>query len=464
MMAGTLLLHFYVLPILSGFAEPLTTSRLSVQPYCLAGPVSDPLCAQDSSSLIQVRERKTQVEQPHLNAALVEEPDFETTVVSFPWEEGATPLASCNSFDRHLPSEADENLKQAAQIFCNAGFGKLVEFYVDPAFQSNYKRLVDADGWIPEAFLTYMYANDKEAKVAAEEDLLVRSVHHFSTRPIVVTLFGYRIPESFTAKKFPNLVVMQSRSCRDVTGQSFNFNKLTSMLFTKIRTGLVLDADQFVNAGIDIMFPRIAQEITKDYPYAIMPAHWMSRDPSAKDMILAQREYAFNFVSYEAPVVTMHWGHAHPTWTHYSLPWLATWTSYALNLQLAPTWLQVQGHLEDEDILNIASWAHKATKQWCKFDVTSPDDFRSYMTRYKFPPENVANPGQDGKWYPKGLAYLFFSAHDAKDPNKTMSWLQQLWPDVKATESPRHSILYDGHWFDSAKELYAYDPELRCLA
>lgn len=460
-MTGTLLLHFYILLVV--LADDVTKSRLSAQSYCLAGPVSALSCAQDHS-LIQIRDRKNQVGQPHLNTALVEEPDFETTIVSFPWKVGATPLASCKTINRDTPSEADENLKKAAQTFCHAGLGKLVEFYVDPAFQANYVRLVDADGWIPEAFLTYMYAKDEKANVAAEEDLLVRSVHHFSTRPIVVTLFGYRIPESFSPEKFPNLVVMQSRDCRDVTGKSFNFNKLTSMLFTKVRTGLVLDADQFVNAGIDTMFPRIAQEITKDYPYAIMPAHWMSRDPTAKDMILAQREYAFNFVSYEAPAVTMHWGHAHPTWTHYALPWLATWTSYALQPDLAPTWLQVQGHLEDEDILNIASWAHKATKQWCKFDITSPDDFQRYMMRYDDSPVDLDRPGYDGKWYPKGLAYMFFSAHDAKDPETSMHWLQQLWSDVKATEAPRRSIFYDSRWFDSAKELYSYDPELRCLA
>jgi hypothetical protein len=388
--------------------------------------------------------------------------EFDTQTI---WKRGLSPLTSCNSNSSHT-SEADRSLNEAVQIFCNAGLGELVEFYVHPDFEANYRRLVDAEGWIPEAFVTYVRANGNKAKVAAQEDVLVRSIHHFSHKPVVVALFGSYLPESFKVNKFPNLVVMQGRDCHDYTDESFNFNKMTSMIFTKVRAGMVLDADQFVNAGVDKMFPRISEETTKEYPYPIMPAHWMSRDPQGKDMIKEQREYAFNFVSYEAPVRTMHWGHAHPTWTYYAFPWLAQWTSYALRpvQTKSPHWLQVQGHLEDEDVLNMGLWASKATKQWCKFDLTSPDEFKTYVKRHDNPTPHPDQISYDGRWYPRGIALLYYTAHDAKDPAKSADWLQKLWQDdnMEKQKSDR-SILYDGHWFSSAHELYAYDPNLKCL-
>lgn len=391
----------------------------------------------------------------------LEQPGRDAKQISMPWEtDGARPLVSCQTLNSDLSnSEANGNLREAISIYCNAKLGELVEFYVDPQFQATYDRLRDSDGWIDRAFVTYMGLKEPHDKIGAEEDLLVQSVHHFSQKPVLVTNFGSWLPSTWTPERFPNMVIMHARSAKKLTGKSFNFNKMSAMLFTKVKTGIVLDADQWVNHGLDYLFDRVEQETTAAYPYPILPVHWMSRDPESDDMGGYPPHYSFNFQSAEAPARTMRWGHAHPTWTYYALPFVARWTSYVLAPEKtqSPKWLQEQGWVEDEDMLNMASWAEGATKQWCKFDMPSPTTFEMYLNQ----PEHTEVLSVDRKWYPRGIAYVFFTAHDAKDPQVSFGFLSRLWDDG---DDNRKAILYDGKWFGSAKVLKKFDPELNCIA
>jgi len=361
---------------------------------------------------------------------------------------------------------ADAHLRRAFSVFCSAGLSQLAQFYVDPKFASNHKRLTDSDGWINQAVVSYVGLNSVDDKIAKEMDLLIQSVHHFSDLPIVVVNFRSIVPSAWNPERFPRLVLMHARDVYDVTGMSFNFNKLTSMLFTKVKTGVVLDADQWINYGLDYLLDRAAEETTAEYPYPIMPVHWMSRDPESSDMQGGEawpRRYAYPLWDKEAPQRTMRWGHAHPTWTHYALPFLAEWTLYALApyRTSAPGWLVDQGDLEDEDLLNLALWAKTATKQWCKFDIVSPSDFSAYIQQ-SAEGSNVA-PSVDSKWFPKGIAYVFFTAHDAKDPGTSMRFLRRLWKPKRSTNQ-RKAILFDNKWFANGAELRAYAPELGCMA
>merc|ERR1740121_2186798 len=121
----------------------------------------------------------------------------------------------------------------------------------------------------------------------------------------------------------------------------------------------------------------------------------------------------------------------------------------------APSWLLKQGHMEDEDLMNVALWASNATKQWCKFDVPGLNKFEMYVKQ-----EGHANIYSDSKFYPDGIPYVFFTAHDAKKPDESYEWLQKLW---SGDDDSRKVIHHNGKWFGSAQELHAYDPSLRCM-
>jgi len=408
-------------------------------------------------------------------------PDGTAERIQMPWDLHLSPLSgeeSCpthaevQGLERVAPGEnavsvkADANLKRAFSEFCAAGLGQLAQFYVDPKFASSHGRLADSNGWINKAALSYVGLDSAEDKIAKEMDLLIQSVHHFSDLPIVVANFGDMVPSAWTPERFPRLVLMHARSAQGITGESFNFNKLTSMLFTKVKTGVVLDADQWANYGLDYLLDRAAEETTAEYPYPIMPVHWMSRDPESSDMQGDDAwppEYAYQLYNLEAPKRTMRWGHAHPTWTHHALPFLAEWTSYALapGRTKAPGWLTEQRPLEDEDLLNVALWAKKATKQWCKFDVVSPSDFNAYIQQ-SAEGTNVV-PSVDSKWFPKGIAYVFFTAHDAKHPKESFGFLSKLWK-LRESRKPHKAIFFDDKWFANGTDLRAYAPELRCMA
>lgn len=395
-----------------------------------------------------------------LSKELLKQPDFETVEVDMPWANGSQqPLARCPQKTDAVAGpdskDAESNLRQAVITFCEVGLGSLVEFYVDPRFERNHRRLRGPDGWIDEAYLTYMGLKDAHDRIAAEEDLLAQSVRHFSNKVLIVANFNTRVPKHWDPDQYPNMVLMHARSSTTVQ-QSFNFNKLTAMLFTKVKSGMVLDADQFVNQGVDSLLERASEETTHEYRFPIMPVHWMSRDPDSDDMAGYPPFYTWKFESKNAPARTMRWGQAHPTWSYPALPWLARWTTYVLApaQSHAPKWLQEQGHLEDEDLLNVALWADGATKQWCRFDLDTPSMFADYLKQ-----QRQEMSGRDKKFYPKGIAHVYFTAHDAKEPEESYNWLSKLWH----SKSQRKVIRYDGQWFSSGAELKEYDQSLKCI-
>merc|ERR1719487_3233296 len=95
------------------------------------------------------------------------------------------------------------------------------------------------------------------------------------------------------------------------------------MILSRVRTGIQLDADHFVVPGVDNLFQRTQEEVTESYPFPIMPVHWMSRDDDPKFPVMPYAGYAFHCKA--CPNRTMRWGQAHPTWTHWALPFIAKW-------------------------------------------------------------------------------------------------------------------------------------------
>jgi len=217
---------------------------------------------------------------------------------------------------------------------------------------------------------------------------LIRSVHMFSDAPVIVFVFGAtHISIDWDPDAFPNLIVVHGGDLKEMTrGEkiSFNFNKFRSMMF-RIRTGVQLDADMIVAKHVDNLFVATAREITADYPFPILPVHWMTRykDPNNPHGYSA---YATQYPgdpdgTAEWPV-RLRWCHAHPTWTHHALPF---WTDTLIHKMDYAKWKNLARVVErfgpdakqnprqylgeDEDMMNIMLWRYKQHKQWCKWDL-----------------------------------------------------------------------------------------------
>lgn len=373
-----------------------------------------------------------------------------------PWRNRTEkPLASCRT-DK-IQTVKDLSLKEALNHYCESDLGSLTEFYVDPRFQNNFDRLSDEHGWIPEAFVTYvdLKEDSKRAyKIAHQVNLLARSVHHFSTRPLVVASLGQYLPNEWDAKRFPRMILVHARP---ILKEYKTFNPIRAMLFTKVANGMIVDGDQIVNTGIDDIFHRTKEEVTRAYPYPILPVNWMARDPEENPSQTAHNWY-FKGNSSDLPTRSMRWCHLQPTWTHHALPFIAQWSAWEMQQDIAvpPDWLMEQGSLDAEELLNVALWSANATKQWCKYTSSSANEFEIFLQQAT--PTKVMS---DSKYYPKGVPMVFYSSTNVRDVAAGSEMLEKLWTDQAEVRAPH--ILYDGHWFSSGAELKKYDRELKCM-
>lgn len=355
--------------------------------------------------------------------------------------------------------------------------------WTDEVFAEAYSRLYDGPtGWIDRAFITY-FAGPPDGKHAKMVELLVVSVHKFSQYPIIVVHFGMSAPLNWSPEMFPRLVLIHMGPLPPNSGRSFNFNKMRAMIAARIKVGVQLDADQFVAPGVDALFDRTEEEITREYPRPILPSHFADRGP--KDLGRYWERYCpgnptdlKRFCAYQ----TTRWGHAHPTWTFWALPFLGRWLRLNLRDETLPrrirdadkgelgvmTALRITDVPEDEDLLNIGIWEEGGEKQWCKIDQVGVDEFDALLggmdstgaCRKGWKCSNII---ADPRFHPAGVAKAFFTAHHAVDPYKqTPKYLQRL-ADMKGNGTLPPPIMFNGHFFRDGDAVKREHPDATCL-
>merc|ERR1711920_578275 len=258
---------------------------------------------------------------------------------------------------------------------------------------------------------------------------LVRSVDLFSSRPIVVVAYGKEFIAPASWQGMPNVIVYRMLPGNG-HGVSFNFNKIRSMVSSRVIIGIQLDTDQIIAPGMDQLFVGTRREITATHPWPMLPVHWMSRDAKKPEPYW---EYAFR--DWSGPR-SLRWGHAHPTWTFWALLFLGDLLKERLGSsdrgrrgQDIEVWpleeAREHGVLEvlkrgrkakrtldykpwmreDEDMLNVGLWRDNSRKDWCKYDL-EPDLFKNIAM--------APDLYYDKRWYPEGVPVVFISMHNTK--------------------------------------------------
>ncbi|CAE7219870.1 folE [Symbiodinium natans] len=414
----------------------------------------------------------------------------------------------------HSHNDAEDLLERGMARICeDPQLVPEVEVWLECDFVSQWLRWTTAASpWIEEAYVTYV-GGPKDSNYEWQATNLIRSIDLFSSRPLVIVIFGDQFVPPLSWQSMRNVIAYRMRPIS--RGVSFNFNKVRSILASRVMVGIQLDTDQLIFKGMDQVFEGTRREVGEFYPWPILPVHWMSRDDTPGN---PYAHYAFK--GWDGPQ-SMRWCHAHPTWTHFALPWFGDLlhermlaatgrktSTLVFDLeQVRETGIsvvalvrkgdkaKVKRHVEmsnamweDEDMMNVNLWRHKVNNSWCKFDL-EPNLFllrRSLDKRMYFDP----------KWYPDGMPVLFLSIHNTKnfDPADLLLRLMELCQNgVEDLECPAkdsefmmpicragvqqerelrmsiqdyaakacccleprwsHPVFWSGHWYESLREV-----------
>ena len=353
---------------------------------------------------------------------------------------------------------------------------KLFSADVIPEFKQVMDQLTE-NGWFKEAYVSYVdgFHDSPYVDMATE---LIKSVHYFSTRPIVVFVFGEFVPNAWTPKRFPRLVVLQSGFLpqENYIYRSFNFNKIRAILLSKVKHGGVfLEADSWILPGADALFDTVQKHIEeKRYAFPLLPLHY--KNVISKSSGIGNSNWWSRYCPDPAkpcPKQTMKFAQSLPIWNHRSLEFFGRWLGHHFRDQLlspvivegflVAEKLRVGDVMEDDELLNIGLWEDGAEKQLCQFDQT-PSSLEPLLSwQHNENCLNCRDADEDPRFYQDGSPSVFLTVHQAKNSTESAEYLENIRSKYVEGKWPPSSIVYKKKFWKSALELQKAYPELSCL-
>ncbi|CAJ1402594.1 unnamed protein product [Effrenium voratum] len=280
--------------------------------------------------------------------------------------EGAEPLVSCEGHGWSGTKLWELQLRKAMEPLCKEkALWPYLEVYLDTRFREQHGRLYGEDGWCEEAWVNFAARDAKGRRVSGYAkgltDQMVKSVHQYSSKPVVVVSFGSDAIPFLDPNRFPRMVLLHARM---KAGLSFSFSGLRAALLARVKVGVNIEEDMmFVSPQADTLFARTREEITELYPFPMLPTHFLDRDPANKEA-----KYG-NFLEFTVPGSpdprfprpTLRWGQAQGTWSFWALPFVGRWLAAKL-LGREEQGVPTRSLGEAEDLLNVGLWREKASK------------------------------------------------------------------------------------------------------
>lgn len=239
---------------------------------------------------------------------------------------------------------------------------------------------------IEEGFVTFATANYFPLL-----KVLLDSHKAFSTRPIVA--FGINADIPFGNEEYPLLI--KKRFDVDLRNENIFWQKPKSILYSEIRYGIVVEADDVLNDGIDNLF--VQTRLIKNYPLA-------TRHPSDPD----NQQNIMKLLGVTKK--TMPYVHGHVLFSESCLSFIQEWLKTCIKIGRFAA-----GH--DETILNVLLWKHGATEQLDLFDP-----YYEFVEQYQ---KGYLSPALYPE-YQTLKAINFYSFHGCKDPKKAREVLNTL--------------------------------------
>eukprot|EP00434_Breviolum_minutum_P004935 symbB.v1.2.004352.t1/scaffold240.1/size264318/8 len=384
-------------------------------------------------------------------------------------EEGS----NCGIFAEDT-SIAGRRLWKGVRGICNASLAKAaagakalpskkliqaVKTYVTLTFASNYKRFYES-GWIKRGFVSY-FSGPLEGAQSQSMELLIESVHRFSVYPIVVLHAGMATPLHWSPRVFPRLILLSVAELPLFIGHSITL--LLAAVVSRVQTGILLNYNALVFPGVDNLFKETEREINAEYPYPIMPVHFMDKKASDGGTFWGHVEASGSSRQ------SMRWSHFGLFWTSHALPFLGTLLrgllrdeSYDAKAPYEP--IKMRQLHDVESALNVALWTVGARKQWCKVDAPDLTEVEEWLKLDKGTcgDKSVCAPLlSDSRFYPHGIPKVFLSLRFGSDVKRTQAVLATVVARHKKKNMPDPILYYRN--YRNGREVKKDWPDIPCL-
>ncbi len=235
------------------------------------------------------------------------------------------------------------------------------------------------EGWVAYATANYF----------SLAEVMIASVHAFSTRPIVLVTLNADAP--FSTEQYPRLI--KKRIDVDLEHISPYLYKPKAILSSGLENGVYIDCDVILNKNCDTLFNFIAQ--AEEHP--LCPLHEKDADVSWEPMVFFGLEKR-----------SMHYVHADVlVFSKQSQPFLTNWCNLCLNFPF------LGNPCYDETLLNVSLWRIGATQH-----LPTIDPYNAYFADYfRLNAEQIQQE-------PYSYWYLF---HGNKNPEEGWRMLNSLY-------------------------------------
>ncbi|CAN5167237.1 hypothetical protein BH09DEP1_BH09DEP1_7840 [soil metagenome] len=221
-------------------------------------------------------------------------------------------------------------------------------------------------------------------------EVMIESIHQFSTRPVVA--FGINVDIPFSAERFPRLI---KKRIDNYDGDIYA-QKPRIMLESGINYGVYLEADDIANQGIDTLFEWAHQ--ARDYPLCPVPG-W---DPNNQASIMKALGVTHKSMQYI---------HAHVIFAQSCKEFIKEWYDACVKFD------RMAGNA-DETVLNVLLWKYGAAQALPVYDP--------YFEAYEGYLQDVHPPYR----FPFDELY-YYSFHGCKDIGKARQILADLVAHAK---------------------------------
>lgn len=257
-------------------------------------------------------------------------------------------------------------------------------------FSMHFAAVAEDQVGIDEAFVAYATADYFPIL-----EVLIDSVHAFSTKPIVV--FGVNADLPFSSEKYPRLI---KRRLNIVENPNIFHQKPRVILESQIRYGIYVEADDILNEGVDQLF----EECRNVETHPLCPLHVsFVNNQQGLMQALGVTEKSMGYV------------HGHVIFSEKCLPFIKEWYDVCCHY----------GHLaenHDETVLNVLLWKYGAKNH---LDLYDP----FYLVCYDYLKNDQFSLYSwipDGCQFKKGDNYNVYMFHGCKNPAEARKLLNRL--------------------------------------